>query len=138
MVRNVENRSRGRRELSELGLTLPHLIENVRWVGLTAPQQAAYRRAATVWNYWSRAQQLNAACALADGRSAKAEAAVAWLRDRPNIDKAVVFAENLNHLTIAVRLLDEASIGGSGSMVGPRTGNAPTWSWPSVKTPTSG
>ncbi len=59
----------------------------------------------------SRAQRRDKACTEAQGRSAKAEAAVAWLSSHPEVGKAVVLAENLEHLTITQRLLDAAGMG---------------------------
>ncbi len=99
-----------RREVDQLGLRLPGLIEEQVWVGLTPPQEAAYRAAATDWSDLRRAQRRDKACTEAQGRSAKAEAAVAWLSSHPEVGKAVVFAENLEHLTITQRLLVAAGI----------------------------
>lgn len=100
-----------RREIDELGLVLPKLIEAQVWVELTPLQTSAYAAAARAWSDLARAQRRDKACMAAGGRSAKAEAAVAWLQTHPEIDKVVLFAENLEHLTIAEDLLDQADLG---------------------------
>jgi superfamily II DNA or RNA helicase len=99
-----------RREVDQLGVRLPGLVEEQVWIALTPPQEAAYRAAATAWNDLQRAQRRDKACTVAQGRSAKAEAAVAWLSSHREVGKAVIFAENLEHLTITQRLLDAAGI----------------------------
>lgn len=47
----------------------------------------------------------------AGGRSAKAEAAVAWLLAYPDVSKAVIFAEHRQHLDILERHLRHAGVG---------------------------
>lgn len=100
-----------RRDASQLGLVLPDLEAETFWVRLTPPQQTAYTRAAQGRTPLEVASRRERACAYAGGRSAKAEAAVAWLESNPAVPKVLVFAENYRHLDIAERLLDAANIG---------------------------
>ena len=100
-----------RREIDELGLELPDAIEEQRWVPLTPPQQEAYLAAVHGRNDLQRAQRRDRACMSAAGRSAKAEAALGWLKSDKTRRKVVVFAEHLNHLDIVQKQLDGAGIG---------------------------
>lgn len=111
LVREVFARYLLRRGPDELGLTLPRLQNKTVWVSLTAPQQVAYRRAGGERSPLTQAAKREKACAFALGRSAKAEAAVAALAADPRPEKVVVYAENLQQLTITERLLDAAGIG---------------------------
>lgn len=111
LVRQVFGRYVLRRGPEELGLVLPQLQNETSWVSLTAPQQAAYRRADSERSPLVQATKREQACAFALGRSAKAEAAVAMIAADPSLEKVVVYAENLRHLSITERLLDAAGIG---------------------------
>ncbi len=94
----------------ELELVLPQLQEDRVWVRLTPPQQAAYQRAGAEKSPLASAGKREKACAFTWGRSAKAEAAVRMLVTDPSLNKVVIFAENLHHLSITERLLDAAGI----------------------------
>ncbi len=95
----------------QLGLVLPALRESTAWVALTPPQRAAYQRANGERSPLAQATKREKACAYALGRSAKAEAAAASSRVSRSLGKAVVFAENLHHLTVTEPLLDAVGIG---------------------------
>ena len=100
-----------RREIDDLGLALPDVLEEQVWVTLTPPQHEAYLAAARGPNDLERARRRDRACMSAAGRSAKAEAALAWLDADKARGKVVMFADQLHHLDIVQRLLDDAGIG---------------------------
>lgn len=110
-VRDVFGRFVLRREAEALGLVLPELVEETQLVQLAPRQLAAYEHAARHRSPLKQATNRELACAFRGGHSAKAEGAVAWLRARPDVNKAVIFAENLAHLNIVERLLDASGIG---------------------------
>jgi SNF2 family DNA or RNA helicase len=100
-----------RRTAEDTGLQLPtHVGPQYEWVDLTPPQRRAYDLAEK-FNGLLRQQRWEEACGWVNGRSAKAEAAVRWLLARPDVDKAVVYAERLDHLTLMGDLLDASRIG---------------------------
>jgi SNF2 family DNA or RNA helicase len=99
-----------RRTAADVGLTLPLPTGPAfEWVDLTPPQRAAYDRAEKLIGLL-RHQRREEACGWVNNRSAKAEAAVNWLLRRPDVDKVVVWAERLDHLTVMAYLLDAARI----------------------------
>jgi SNF2 family DNA or RNA helicase len=99
------------RTAADVGLSLPQFVgPSLQWVDLTPPQQAAYDRAEQLTDLLGH-QRREEACGWVNGRSAKAEAALRWLLARPDVDKAVVWAERLDHLTVMGELLTAAGIG---------------------------
>jgi SNF2 family DNA or RNA helicase len=99
------------RTAADVGLSLPQPVgPSFEWVDLTPPQQVAYDRAEKLTDLLGH-QRREEACGWVNGRSAKAEAAVRWLLARPDVDKAVVWAERLEHLTLMGDLLTAAGIG---------------------------
>jgi SNF2 family DNA or RNA helicase len=100
-----------RRTAADVGLSLPQPVgPPFEWVDLTPLQRAAYDRAEKL-NGLLRHQRREEACGWVNNRSAKAEAAIRWLLARPDVDKAVVWAERLEHLTLMGELLSAAGIG---------------------------
>jgi superfamily II DNA or RNA helicase len=110
VVRSVFARFVLQRGPDELGLVLPKLCEETVLVALTAPQQVAYQQSGSAPTPMAVATKREKACSYVRGRSAKAEAAVRMLVLDPSVEKAVVYAEHLQHLTIAEGLLDAAGI----------------------------
>jgi SNF2 family DNA or RNA helicase len=99
------------RTAADVGLSLPQFVgPNLEWVDLTPPQQAAYDRAEKLKDLLGH-QRREEACGWVNGRSAKAEAALRWLLGRPDVEKAVVWAERLAHLDVMADLLTAAGIG---------------------------
>ena len=101
-----------RRTAEEVGLALPVQVgEQLRWVPLTLAQQVALRAAQMSSTGLKRHHGREMACTVVDGRSTKAEAALAEILDRPAEAKFVVWAFHKAHLDVLQQLLDQHGIG---------------------------
>jgi SNF2 family DNA or RNA helicase len=99
------------RSPSSAGLRLPIRVgPDVRYVQPTPAQTKALTAAGRLRDL-ARHQARQSASSHAEGTSAKAVAATEWIVDNPQHSKVLVYAENLEHLDIAGRLLDSRDIG---------------------------
>lgn len=100
-----------RRTAAEVALPLPRRVgEHIRYIPLLPAQQAALAKAEYERDELARHRAREAACTVVDGRSSKAEAAVAELLTRPADQKVVIWAFHRAHLDVLEALLDRCGI----------------------------
>jgi len=110
-LRAFLDRYRLARRAEDVGLAFPERVgERVRWLPLTENQRRALALAQAMPPGLRRHQAIEQAANVFDGKSPKAEAAVAEILARPE-DKVVVWAFHKEHLDVLTRLLDDAGIG---------------------------